>query len=129
VTALSFGGVNPLVEYTYFGLNRFASTTYDEPSPPISNVMATSAPTYGGFDAFNRVTNVVWSQDGSDLVELEYGYDLATKLGGLLAIVLINARRNKGNVNAHVVHLEICCFLAMELVLDRRGSPTPPPSK
>jgi RHS repeat-associated protein len=40
--------------------------------------MATSAPTYGGFDAFNRVTNVVWSQDASDLVELEYGYDLAS---------------------------------------------------
>jgi hypothetical protein len=36
------------------------------------------APSYPGFDAFNRVTDLPWSKTTSgDIAHLKYGYDLA----------------------------------------------------
>jgi RHS repeat-associated protein len=41
--------------------------------------MATNTPSYPGFDAFNRVTDIPWTKTTSgDIAHLKYGYDLAS---------------------------------------------------
>jgi RHS repeat-associated protein len=76
VSSISFNSTD-VTDYTYFGLNSFAETSY--PEPGVNNTMATSTPSYPGFDAFNRIVDLPWSKSGTgDIARLKYGYDLAS---------------------------------------------------
>ncbi|MEX0585442.1 MAG: hypothetical protein WD176_02275, partial [Pirellulales bacterium] len=68
-------------EYAYFGLRGFAKVTYPEPATDIVSELATGggSPSYPGFDRFNRVVDLPWTQSAAgDLAHLKYGYDRAS---------------------------------------------------
>ena len=77
VTDLSFATVSPIASYSYFGLGSFAKVNY--PQPGASSTLATSSPTYPGFDKFNRIINLPWTKSTSgDLAGFTYTYDQAS---------------------------------------------------
>jgi RHS repeat-associated protein len=77
VSSLSFAGINPLVSYAYFGVGGNASVTYN--GPGVSSTLATSAPSYPGYDPFDRVIDLPWTKTTSgDLAQLAYGYNQAS---------------------------------------------------
>ncbi|WP_425395007.1 RHS repeat-associated core domain-containing protein [Aeoliella sp.] len=71
-----------VVNYQFLGMSRVAVQTYPETlsiTPAVTNTLDSGGDdTYHGLDRFGRIVNSLWKQNSTDLVNLEYTYDLAS---------------------------------------------------
>lgn len=77
-----------LVAYTYAGIGRVATLTYETPGARLSYLQPAGAPgqtdagdELAGYDRFNRTIRMPWRKisDGTVLAELAYGFDRASR--------------------------------------------------
>ena len=77
VTDLAIVGETTVtVQYTYYGMNSFASVMYPMPSSVNVQSVLASGSSYTGLDQFGRIVNLPWTKTSpGDLAQLAYGYD------------------------------------------------------
>ena len=61
-------------------MNQVVIQTYPDTTTPVEYTLApgVTPADYTGMDRFGRITNLLWKQSSTPLVELEYGYDLGS---------------------------------------------------
>jgi YD repeat-containing protein len=76
VTDLAIAGeTTAAVAYQYYGVASIASVIYPMPASVTVQSILASGSSYPGFDGFGHIVNLPWTNAGTDLVELGYGYD------------------------------------------------------
>jgi RHS repeat-associated protein len=82
------GEDDDLVAYTYAGIGRVATLTYETPGARLSYLQPSGVPgqsdagdELAGYDRFNRTVRMPWRKisDGTVLAELVYGFDRASR--------------------------------------------------